>query len=98
MCKSDILKAFGINVNRNRAAQFSAASVDDDLESNNGGGGRGINNTNNINNNNVLSNNEVDRLSLGSTSSDSANPFPVVTEVHDPFGYFFLYFLLLIFI
>jgi len=30
---------------------------------------------------------EKETLSIESTCSDSANPFPVVTEVHDPFGF-----------
>uniref|UniRef100_A0A914L348 RING-type domain-containing protein n=1 Tax=Meloidogyne incognita TaxID=6306 RepID=A0A914L348_MELIC len=82
MCKSDILKAFGYHVSsRSRPAQFSA-SVDDDAPSGGrGGGGRAGGNTNNNNHR------EGDRLSIESTCSDSANPFPVVTEVHDPFGF-----------
>ncbi|CAK5099704.1 unnamed protein product [Meloidogyne enterolobii] len=82
MCKSDILKAFGYHVSsRSRPAQFSA-SVDDDAPSGGrgGNGGRGGGNTNN-------NHREGDRLSIESTCSDSANPFPVVTEVHDPFGF-----------
>jgi hypothetical protein len=30
---------------------------------------------------------EGDRMSIESTGSESANPFPIVTEVHDPFGF-----------
>ncbi|CAK5091466.1 unnamed protein product [Meloidogyne enterolobii] len=82
MCKSDILKAFGYHVSsRSRPAQFSA-SVDDDAPS--GGRGGGGRTGGNVNNNNHR---EGDRLSIESTCSDSANPFPVVTEVHDPFGF-----------
>uniref|UniRef100_A0A915NIK2 RING-type domain-containing protein n=1 Tax=Meloidogyne floridensis TaxID=298350 RepID=A0A915NIK2_9BILA len=83
MCKSDILKAFGYHVSsRSRPAQFSA-SVDDDAPSGGGRGGNGGRGAGgNTNNNNHR---EGDRLSIESTCSDSANPFPVVTEVHDPF-------------
>nr|CAD2141040.1 unnamed protein product [Meloidogyne enterolobii] len=85
MCKSDILKAFGYHVSsRSRPAQFSA-SVDDDAPSGGGRGGNGGRGAGgNTNNNNHR---EGDRLSIESTCSDSANPFPVVTEVHDPFGF-----------
>ncbi|KAE9551023.1 hypothetical protein FO519_005757 [Halicephalobus sp. NKZ332] len=68
MCKSDILKAFGYQVNMNngrRRAQFSG-QVDDH-------GGIHV---------------ESDRLSSNSTASESnAYPYPVVSEIHDPFSF-----------
>uniref|UniRef100_A0A1I8B481 RING-type domain-containing protein n=1 Tax=Meloidogyne hapla TaxID=6305 RepID=A0A1I8B481_MELHA len=86
MCKSDILKAFGYHVSsRSRAAQFSA-SVDDDAPSVGLGGVR-VGGVRINGNGNLDLHREGDRLSIESTCSDSANPFPVVTEVHDPFGF-----------
>uniref|UniRef100_A0AC34F6D1 RING-type domain-containing protein n=1 Tax=Panagrolaimus sp. ES5 TaxID=591445 RepID=A0AC34F6D1_9BILA len=69
MCKSDILKAFGYQVNINnsrRRAQFSGQINDHH-------GGIHV---------------ESDRLSSNSTASESnAYPYPVVSEIHDPFSF-----------
>uniref|UniRef100_A0A914Z6B7 RING-type domain-containing protein n=1 Tax=Panagrolaimus superbus TaxID=310955 RepID=A0A914Z6B7_9BILA len=69
MCKSDILKAFGYQVNLNnsrRRAQFSGQINDHH-------GGIHV---------------ESDRLSSNSTASESnAYPYPVVSEIHDPFSF-----------
>lgn len=69
MCKSDILKAFGYQVNMNnnsrRRAQFTGQ-----IEDHNG------------------IHVESDRLSSNSTASESnAYPYPVVSEIHDPFSF-----------
>uniref|UniRef100_A0AC34QUK2 RING-type domain-containing protein n=1 Tax=Panagrolaimus sp. JU765 TaxID=591449 RepID=A0AC34QUK2_9BILA len=67
MCKSDILKAFGYQVNMNngrRRAQFSGQIEDHGIHV------------------------ESDRLSTNSTASESnAYPYPVVSEIHDPFSF-----------
>ncbi|KAL3086116.1 hypothetical protein niasHS_009686 [Heterodera schachtii] len=71
MCKSDILKAFGYHVCNGRRRAQFSAGMEEDGASGDHDMPRG------------------DRLSLdaNSTGSESANPFPVVTEVHDPFGF-----------
>lgn len=81
MCKSDILKAFGyhVSVSSRRRAQFSSSIVGMDEEGMAGSAGR-----------NTARGNDSDHLSMdanSSTGSESNFPFPVVSEVHDPFSF-----------
>ncbi|KAI1731681.1 ring finger domain-containing protein [Ditylenchus destructor] len=82
MCKSDILKAFGyhVSVNSRRRAQFSSQSGGEDSDGRRGGSGG-----------HRHRHHDSDHLSdadANSTTSESnAFPFPVVSEIHDPFSF-----------
>lgn len=80
MCKSDILKAFGyhVSVNSRRRAQFSSQNGGEDGDERRVNSGR-----HRHPDHNYLS----DADANSTTSESNAFPFPVVSEIHDPFSF-----------